>query len=78
MIQIGARNMQNFELLKAVGKLNVPVLLKRGLSSTLEELVMSAEYIMAEATPTSFCASAASVPLRRACATRWTFPLFLC
>ena len=48
MIQIGARNMQNFELLKAVGKLNVPVLLKRGLSSTLEELVMSAEYIMAE------------------------------
>ena len=48
MIQIGARNMQNIELLKAVGKLNVPVLLKRGLSSTLEELVMSAEYIMAE------------------------------
>ena len=48
MIQIGARNMQNFELLKAVGKLNVPVLLKRGLSSTLEELVMSAEDILAE------------------------------
>lgn len=48
MIQIGARNMQNFELLKAVGRTNVPVLLKRGLSSTLEELVMSAEYIMAE------------------------------
>ncbi len=51
MIQIGARNMQNFELLKAVGKQNVPVLLKRGLSSTLEELVMSAEYIMAEGNP---------------------------
>lgn len=51
MIQIGARNMQNFELLKAVGKLDVPVLLKRGLSSTLEELVMSAEYIMAEGNP---------------------------
>ena len=51
MIQIGARNMQNFELLKAVGKLDVPVLLKRGLSSTLEELVMSAEYIMAEGKP---------------------------
>ena len=48
MIQIGARNMQNFELLKAVGRLKTPVLLKRGLSSTLEELVMSAEYIMAE------------------------------
>ena len=51
MIQIGARNMQNFELLKAVGRLKTPVLLKRGLSSTLEELVMSAEYIMAEGTP---------------------------
>ena len=51
MIQIGARNMQNFELLKAVGKLDVPVLLKRGLSSTLEELVMSAEYIMVEGNP---------------------------
>lgn len=48
MIQIGARNMQNFELLKAVGRTNKPVLLKRGLCSTLEELVMSAEYIMAE------------------------------
>lgn len=48
MIQIGARNMQNFELLKAVGRTNIPILLKRGLSSTLEELVMSAEYIMAE------------------------------
>ena len=51
MIQIGARNMQNFELLKAVGRTNVPVLLKRGLSSTLEEFVMSAEYIMAEGNP---------------------------
>ena len=38
MIQIGARNMQNFELLKAVGRTNIPVLLKRGLSATLEEL----------------------------------------
>lgn len=47
MIQIGARNMQNFELLKEVGKLNKPVLLKRGLANTLEELIMSAEYIMA-------------------------------
>ena len=51
MIQIGARNMQNFELLKAVGRTNVPVLLKRGLSATLEELVMSAEYIMAAGNP---------------------------
>lgn len=48
LIQVGARNMQNFELLKAVGQAGRPVLLKRGLSATLEELVMSAEYIMAE------------------------------
>jgi 3-deoxy-7-phosphoheptulonate synthase len=47
VLQIGARNMQNFELLKEVGMLRKPVLLKRGLSSTLQELVMSAEYIMA-------------------------------
>lgn len=48
LIQIGARNMQNFELLKVVGRLGKPVLLKRGLSSTLQELLMSAEYIMQE------------------------------
>ncbi len=48
LIQIGARNMQNFELLKEVGRLGKPVLLKRGLSSTLQELLMSAEYIMQE------------------------------
>ena len=47
MIQIGARNMQNFELLKELGRLRKPILLKRGLSSTIEELLMSAEYIMA-------------------------------
>ncbi|MCL2475123.1 MAG: 3-deoxy-7-phosphoheptulonate synthase, partial [Chloroflexi bacterium] len=48
ILQIGARNMQNFELLKEVGKLKKPVLLKRGLSSTIEEWLMSAEYIMSE------------------------------
>ncbi len=47
IIQIGARNMQNFELLKQVGKLRKPVLLKRGLANTLQEFLMSAEYIMA-------------------------------
>lgn len=47
LIQVGARNMQNFELLKELGKLQKPILLKRGLSSTLEELLMSAEYILA-------------------------------
>ena len=48
VIQVGARNMQNFELLKELGHLRKPILLKRGLSSTLKELLMSAEYIMAE------------------------------
>ncbi len=47
VIQVGARNMQNFDLLKQLGKLDKPILLKRGLSSTIEEWLMSAEYIMA-------------------------------
>jgi 3-deoxy-7-phosphoheptulonate synthase len=47
MIQVGARNMQNFELLKELGMIRKPVLLKRGLANTLQELLMSAEYIMA-------------------------------
>lgn len=48
VIQIGARNMQNFDLLKEVGKTNKPVLLKRGMSATYKEFLMSAEYIMSE------------------------------
>ena len=48
IIQIGARNMQNFDLLKEVGKTKKPILLKRGLANTLQELLMSAEYIMSE------------------------------
>ena len=47
IIQVGARNMQNFELLKEVGKMSKPILLKRGLANTIDELLMSAEYIMA-------------------------------
>ena len=47
LIQVGARNMQNFELLKELGKTNKPILLKRGLAATIEEWIMSAEYIMA-------------------------------
>ncbi|WP_448910812.1 3-deoxy-7-phosphoheptulonate synthase, partial [Holdemania massiliensis] len=47
LIQVGARNMQNFDLLKALGKVNKPVLLKRGLANTIEEWIMAAEYIMA-------------------------------
>ena len=48
VIQVGARNMQNFDLLKEVGKTRKPILLKRGLANTLQELLMSAEYIMSE------------------------------
>jgi 3-deoxy-7-phosphoheptulonate synthase len=51
ILQIGARNMQNFALLKALGKAGRPVLLKRGLSSTIKELLMSAEYIVAHGNP---------------------------
>ena len=47
VIQVGARNMQNFELLKELGRIRKPILLKRGLANTIEELLMSAEYIMA-------------------------------
>lgn len=48
VVQVGARNMQNFELLKSVGRIGKPVLLKRGLSATIEEWLMSAEYILSE------------------------------
>ena len=78
VIQVGARNMQNFELLKELGKTSKPILLKRGLANTLKELLMSAEYIMAKATKTSCCASAASAPLKRIHGTRWICPRFRC
>jgi 3-deoxy-7-phosphoheptulonate synthase len=51
VVQIGARNMQNYALLSEVGRSNVPVLIKRGLSSTLEELLMAAEYVLKEGNP---------------------------
>src|SRR5204862_5029570 len=47
MLQVGARNMQNFNLLRELGKVKKPVLLKRGIAATLEELLLSAEYVMA-------------------------------
>ena len=50
VLQVGARNMQNFDLLRELGKTNKPILLKRGLANTLKELLMSAEYIMASGT----------------------------
>lgn len=51
MLQVGSRNMQNFELLKALGEVDKPILLKRGLSATIEEFVMAAEYVMAHGNP---------------------------
>src|SRR5207244_5552645 len=51
MFQIGARNMQNFDLLKEVGQTRKPVLLKRGMSATVKDLLMSAEYILSEGNP---------------------------
>jgi 3-deoxy-7-phosphoheptulonate synthase len=51
IIQVGARNMQNYSLLKQVGRQRKPVLLKRGLSATIQELLLSAEYILAEGNP---------------------------
>ncbi|MCH2050878.1 MAG: 3-deoxy-7-phosphoheptulonate synthase [Trichodesmium sp. ALOHA_ZT_67] len=51
MLQIGSRNMQNFELLKAVGKAGKPVILKRGLAATIEEFLMAAEYILSYGNP---------------------------
>ena len=51
ILQIGARNMQNFSLLKALGRTTRPILLKRGMSSTIRELLMSAEYIVAHGNP---------------------------
>jgi len=51
VLQVGSRNMQNFDLLKALGTVNRPILLKRGLSATLEEFVMAAEYILSSGNP---------------------------
>ena len=51
LVQIGARNMQNFDLLKAVGRTKKPILLKRGLANTIQEWIMAAEYIMSEGNP---------------------------
>lgn len=51
ILQVGARNMQNFDLLKRLGRLKTPILLKRGLAATIEEWLMSAEYIMSEGNP---------------------------
>jgi 3-deoxy-7-phosphoheptulonate synthase len=63
-LQVGARNMQNFDLLKELGRVRRPILLKRGMSATIEEWLLSAEYILGAATPRSSSASAASARSR--------------
>ena len=74
VLQIGARNMQNYRLLEAVGKTDRPVLLKRGPSATIEELLLAAEYISMPATSRSCSASAASARSRRIPASRCHWP----
>jgi 3-deoxy-7-phosphoheptulonate synthase len=51
ILQVGARNMQNYPLLKKVGRIGKPILLKRGMSATIEELLLAAEYVLAEGNP---------------------------
>ena len=64
VLQIGARNMQNYQLLQAVGDSGVPALLKRGMSATIDEFLLAAEYILDRGNPTSSCASEAFAPTR--------------
>ena len=71
LIQVGARNMQNFELLKELGKINKPILLKRGLANTIDEMLMSAEYIMAGGNENVSCAKEVSVLLKQEPETHW-------
>jgi 3-deoxy-7-phosphoheptulonate synthase len=70
VLQIGARNMQNYILLREAGRSGHPVILKRGLSSTINEWLMAADYLLAEAMTESSCVSEAFVLLRRAPALR--------
>src|SRR5207244_4478545 len=68
IIQIGARNMQNFSLLKAAGRAKKPVLLKRGMAATIEELLLSAEYLLAEGNHAVILCERGI----RGCAARWS------
>ena len=77
LIQIGARNMQNFDLLKELGQVDRPILLKRGLNATYEEWIMSAEYIMASGNEMSFSVNVVSVLLRLLQETLWIFSVSL-
>ena len=85
IIQIGARNMQNYSLLKKAGRAGKPILLKRGLAATIQELLLSAEYLLAEGNPRSSSANGASgdsTPPREICSTsapcRWSTGSLTC
>ena len=70
IFQVGARNMQNFNLLRELGKIRKPVLMKRGIAATIEEMLLSAEYIMSGGNYDVVCASAAFAPSKLTPATR--------
>ena len=64
ILQVGARNMQNFSLLKELGRVNKPILLKRGMMNTIKEFLMSAEYVLSEGNSTLYFAREASALLK--------------
>ena len=74
ILQIGARNMQNYSLPRRAGRAGHPVLLKRGMMSTIEELLLSAEYILDKGNSRGYSVSVVSAPLRGTPATRRTSP----
>jgi len=74
ILQVGARNMQNYTLLRELGYVSKPVLLKRGISATIEELLLSAEYILAGGNPDVILCERASAPSRATRAIPWTSP----
>lgn len=78
LIQVGARNMQNFELLKELGHTNKPILLKRGLANTIKELLMAAEYIMSGGNENIILCERGIRTLKRPPETPWICPPSLC
>jgi len=74
ILQVGARNMQSFTLLRELGKLRKPVLLKRGISATIEELLLSAEYILAGGNYDVILCERGIRTFETTLAIRWTFP----
>ena len=76
ILQVGARNMQNYTLLRELGKIRVPILLKRGISATIEEWLLSAEYVLAGGTAMSCCANAVFVHSKATPGIPWIYRRF--